>query len=141
MTLSRLLSAALILCLILIAGCGQGGNITAVGVTGGSDDGYGSRTDIAGTRGDDNKNQIDQNLIGTWRADFAEGAYQLLIFNTDGTYEISLYYLETTDVYYGIYSASGSLITFDGTDIFSYTVNANTLTIDFGDYTQTFYRV
>jgi hypothetical protein len=123
-------------------GCGQGGDITAVGITGGSDDGYGRRTDISGTTNDDNENQVNQNLVGTWRADYDAGAYQILIFYADGRYETSFYMNnQIQDIYYGSYTSTSNSIRFDGSDTASYTIVGNILTIDFGDYSLSYYRV
>ncbi len=142
MKFNKLIYIGLLLCIIIIAGCGQGGHITAVGITGGSDDGYGKRTDIAGTQNDDNPNQTNQNLVGTWRADYDAGAYQLLIFYADGRYETSFYISnQLQDIYHGSYTATSNAITFDGSDTFSYTIVGNTLTIDFGDYSMSYYKV
>ena len=125
---------ALLVVVFIISNCGQGGDINPTGVTGGSDEGYGSRTDISDTKGDGDGDGNYQELIGSWRSDYDTNSYYIWVFNSDGTFEYyDIWQGELWEYHSGTYSVSGNTISVTGDgysfDITFY-VSGNELTLD-----------
>ena len=125
---------------VLIFGCGHRATTNPVGVLGGGDDGYGSfGSSYSGGGG----GQYDQLLFGTWRTDYSETSYEILVIGA-GYYQWSDYTNSNlTDSGYGTYNTSGGMIyAMEGgtQDQYPYTVSSNSLSINWGGGFTTYYR-
>jgi hypothetical protein len=127
---------------LLIIGCAQWGGDTPLGITGGSEDGYGKTGDLAAPATSDG--QVDDQLIGSWRSAAGGSQYTILTFYANGDFEIDYYYQD--QYWYGLegtYSVSGNMINmyFDGdSDSGTYSITGNRLIITTDGRSTTYYR-
>ncbi len=124
----------------MIGGCAQWGGDNPLGITGGSNNGYGKNNDLNLPDGSD---QIDPDLVGVWS--MYDYPYSLVYtFNADGTYQIEEYFYDSLDdSYEGTWSVSGNILTLssnDGSSIMTYEINGNQLTLTQGDYILVLHR-
>jgi hypothetical protein len=128
--------------ILFMFGCANWGGNNPVGVTGGSEQGYGTTSDLnlpAPVPGS------SSDLIGTWRADYGGGDYELLTFTANGKFNIAVYDNNDLDFSYsGNYSTSGNTLTlyiegqpYTGT----FSVRGDVLTLSIFDDSQTYYRL
>jgi hypothetical protein len=115
---------------ILIIGCAQWGGDNPLGITGGSEEGYGQGSDL---NLPDPSGGSNSNLVGSWRYNYPDSYdYMTWTFNANGNLEVR-YHLDGEDFsLFGTYSTSGNAITInlfqepvDGT----YSINGDQLTI------------
>ena len=132
-----LFSTALLISLIFTGCSGWGGN-NPVGVTGGSEQGYGQ-----GTGAGENLTIL---LIGTWRHDYSSHEYTTITFSSNGDWDYKHYYYDNLyDHDVGTYSVSGNKITIteEGYSVtVTFSINGNELTLTYpGENPITFYRI
>jgi hypothetical protein len=128
------------LSIIMIDGCAQWGGDNPLGITGGSNNGYGKNNDLNLPDGSD---QIDPDLVGVWS--MYDYPYLLVYtFNADGSCKIEEYYYDSLDdSYEGTWSVSGNILTLssnEGSEIMIYEINGNQLTLTEGDYVLVLHR-
>jgi len=112
-----------VLILLFIVGCANWGGNNPLGVTGGSENGYGKNQDLNLPTSNGGGSQ---NLIGTWRSDTGADDYEIIIFNSNGTYDVRIY--EDGIFQFGL---SGS-----------YTVSGNQITLEYeGEFIVLFYTL
>jgi hypothetical protein len=126
--------------LFLLIGCAQWGGDNPLGITGGSNNGYGKNNDL---NLPDGSGQIDPDLVGVWS--MYDYPYLLVYtFNADGSFKIEEYYYDSLDdSYEGTWSASGNILTLssnEGSAIMTYEINGNQLTLTEGDYVLVLHR-
>jgi hypothetical protein len=127
---------------LMMAGCAQWGGDNPLGITGGSEVGYGQSSDL--NLPYSSNPGIDPDLIGTWRYDLYQGRYELLIFEESGDFAAESY--SENQMYYrttGTYSVSGNTLnlTYMGaTYPWIYSISQNRLTIDSGQLQRTYHR-
>ncbi len=121
----------------LLIGCAQWGGDNPLGITGGSEEGYGQNGDLNLPQPADG-NIIDPELIGMWvtAGQWVQTTYTFA-FNASGTFTIVIHSTKFTQVMEGTYSVSGNTLTFNiyggETLVYTYSVNNNHLTLDDGD--------
>lgn len=117
--------------------CGQGGNIEPAGVLGGGGTGYGKNAPVDG-------DGEPSSIVGTWRYDRVDYS-EILIFNDDGTFSITVYEEGQISISYdGTYVISGNEVTlyFSGASTtFTFSITDNTLTITYQGESTIYYRV
>ena len=108
--MNRSINLLILAVILILLGCAQRGGHNPIGVTGGSDDGYGKSKDLNQTS---SSSYEYATLIGSWRYDESMTEYSLWIFYTNGDFTMKFY-------------EDGSLeFTIEGT----YSTSNNTLTI------------
>lgn len=143
MKITLIKSVSLLAVLMLIfAGCGHLSGNNPVGTTGGSSSGYGSIGPVAGG---DGGGQNDPDLFGSWRNNTSETDYEILTFNSDGTYANEFYSGgQLVFSFSGDWETSGSELTryVNGMPgISTFNVSGDTLTIIEGSDTYIYHRV
>jgi hypothetical protein len=133
---------SLSLAMLFMFGCANWGGNNPVGVTGGSDQGYGKASDLglpsAGS-------SSSSNLIGSWRSDYGGGDYETITFTDNGKFNLAVFENNDLDFSYsGNYTTSGNSITlyiegnpYSGT----FSVQGDVLTLNIFNESQTFYRL
>lgn len=134
-----ILFSTVLLILLIFTGCSNWGGNNPVGVTGGSEQGYGQ-----GTGAGENINIL---LIGTWRHDYYSNHYEIITLSSNGTWDYKEYYYDILNEHeFGAFSVSGNTITviMEGEEPFTveFSINGDELTLTYpGEYPKTFYRV
>ena len=130
------------LAIFFLVSCANWGGNNPVGVTGGSEQGYGGSSDLnLPSLGSESA----EKLIGTWRHDNGGGDYEILEFKSNGKYEFSFY--ENNDYefgYSGKYTVSGNTITLwieNQPFALTYSLNGDQLRLSQGGEIATYYRV
>ena len=130
------------LAIFFLVSCANWGGNNPVGVTGGSEQGYGESGDL---NLPSSGSESAEKLIGTWRHDYGGGDYEILEFKSNGKYEVEFY--ENNDYefgYSGNYSVSGNIITLwiEGQPItVTYSLSGDQLRLSQGGETAIYYRV
>ena len=126
----------------IFSGCGNITGYDPVGVLGGSDRGYGNEytsklggSDVPAT----------SSILGTWRADYGAGDYDIISFLSNGNVTWRIY--ENYSLSYnfsGTFSVSGNQIIMyiNGTQlIMTYVINGNNLTLTYQGVSTVYNRV
>ena len=128
--------------MLCMFGCANWGGNNPVGVTGGSERGYGQASDLGLSSP---SSSSSSNLVGSWRADYGGGDYETITFTANGKFTIAVYDKNDLEFSYsGNYSTSGNTITlyiegqpYSGT----FSVNGDVLILTIFDDSQTYYRL
>jgi hypothetical protein len=124
----------------MLIGCAQWGGDNPLGITGGSKQGYGENNDFSLP---ETSGEIDPNLVGKWSS---YGDIFIIVFDfyADGTFTREEYYdRESNGSAEGTWSVSGDILTLRSsgdTQVYTYFINDNQLTLFYGDYVLVFYR-
>jgi hypothetical protein len=78
------ITTSIFLAMLFMAGCANWGGNNPVGVTGGSESGYGESSDL---NLPPSGSQPSGQLVGTWRHDYGGGDYELLEIKSNGQYQ------------------------------------------------------
>ncbi len=130
------------LAMFLLVSCANWGGNNPVGVTGGSEQGYGQSGDL---NLPSSGSESAVKLIGTWRYDYGGSNYEILEFKSNGKYEVEFY--DNNDYefgYSGNYTVSGNKITLwvEGkTMMVTYSLSGDQLTLFWEGNPITYYRV
>ena len=132
----------LVLVILIFSGCANWGGNNPVGITGGSDQGYGEAKDLdlpsVGSGS-------EASLIGSWRHEYSSGEYEIITFNQNGKFSMSYYddgFLQFS--FSGNYSTSGTSITLfvEGQPLSgNYSIQGDELTLYLPGDSQTYYRI
>jgi hypothetical protein len=130
------------LAMFFLVSCANWGGNNPVGVTGGSDQGYGESSDL---NLPSSGSESAAELIGTWRHDYGGGNYEIFDFKSNGRYEIYFYENNNYEFgYSGNYTVSGNTITLwvEGQPMMvTYSLKSNRLTLFLEGNPTTYYRV
>lgn len=130
------------LAMFLLVSCANWGGNNPVGVTGGSEQGYGESSDL---NLPSSGSESAVKLIGTWRHDYGGGNYEILEFKSNGRFEIAAYENNNLEFSYsGNYTVSGNTITLyiEGQPVTAtYSISGDRLTLFLGGNPTTYYRV
>ncbi|TFH01293.1 MAG: hypothetical protein E4H13_05285 [Calditrichales bacterium] len=98
------------LAMLLIIGCANWGGDNPMGITGGSEQGYGKSNDLDLPAPESGP---AENLVGTWRHNFAPGEYEIIEFKSNGKFTIDYYenYRRQYEIS-GNFTTSGKTLTF-----------------------------
>ena len=125
----------------MLMGCAHWGGDSPLGITGGSDGGYGENSDL---NLPNPSNGVDTELLGNWRYNETQNTYSLFTFNSNGTFSFEAYYRETSIYgFSGDYSTAGDELTLNYNSqsvTISYSIHGNRLTLYFEEDTQTYNR-
>ena len=130
------------LAIFFLVSCANWGGNNPVGVTGGSEQGYGESSD---PNLPSSGSESPEKLIGTWRHDYGGGDYEILEFKSNGKYEVEFY--ENNDYefgYSGNYTVSGKTITLwieNQPFTLTYSLSGDQLRLSQGGETAIYYRV
>ena len=136
---------SVVLILLFIIGCANWGGNNPLGVTGGSESGYGKNQDLnlpAPQMGG------DQNIVGSWRNNTGVGAenYEIITFKSNGEFEIRIY--EDGIFQFGFggdYTVSGNQITLYYEEVpavvLTFQLINDQLTLFYDGESETYYRV
>ena len=134
--------AAVTFVIWFMCGCANWGGNNPVGVTGGSDQGYGQSGDLnLPSTGSESASQ----LVGSWRYDHDRGEYEIIEFKSNGRY--SFRYYENGEYIIGIsgnYTVSGNTLTiwYEGEmSMMNFEVDDDSLTLYRGGEVITYYRI
>jgi hypothetical protein len=134
-------STGILLTVLLLVGCARWGGNNPVGVTGGSEEGYGEFKDL----GIISSSGSSAQLVGTWRHDYGGGDYEILEIQSNGRFQISVYDNNNLELEYsGNYTVSGNTITLwiEGQPVtVNYSLDGDFLTLFFEGEQTTYYRV
>jgi len=121
----------------MLGGCAQWGGDNPVGITGGSDEGYGQSGNL-------NLPQNGSDLVGSWRYDISESRYQIWTFSVNGNLTVIYYNNDQINTQHGTYTTSDNNIslfvgqqTLNGT----FSIQGNHLTLYFGQDSLTLTKV
>jgi hypothetical protein len=127
---------------VMLMGCAHWGGDSPLGITGGSDEGYGKDSDLDLP---DPANGLDSELLGSWWYDINDNSYDLFTFNSDGTFSYEAYYRDHVFYSYdGTFSTSVDKLTLNYNNesvTIAYSIRGNRLTLHFEQETQTYTRV
>lgn len=142
----KILIALAFLSSVLSIQCSKLGGTDPVGVTGGSDSGYGIFNDIWRTgSGSGNGSGVNPNLVGSWRHEYAGDDYETITFYSNGSFQISYFQEGFSGTIDGTYSVSGNQITLyiEGeTIIITYSLSGDELTLFLqGEGSVVYYRI
>jgi len=129
-----------ILITILLFGCSHWGGDTPLGITGGSEEGYGQSGDL---NSQNPFNNINPYLLGSWIRPGLHN-YIILTFFLNGTYTLEYYYNNSLESRIkGTYHVSGNTLTMTingNSDVATYMIRDDSLTIYAGDESVTYLR-
>ena len=126
---------------IMIVGCAQWGGDNPIGITGGSEEGYGQNGALNLHQPSDGNNP---DLVGSWRYIISQSSYTIWTFSSNGNFTVTSYYGETITTRYGSYSTSGESISItiqQQSNTGTYSIQGNHLTITLGGDSTTLTRV
>ncbi len=129
--------------ILIITGCAQWGGDNPLGITGGSEEGYGQNNDLY-LPDPSAENTLDPELLGRWINNISEAEYEIWTFNSDGTMRTVYYQDSYNFTINGTYYTSAGSITINSSNEImtgSYSISGNRLTISFGLVTLRFVRV
>jgi hypothetical protein len=123
-----------LLFVFMITGCAQWGGDNPLGLTGGSNEGYGQNNDL-NLPDSSSGNAIDPELVGLWSTS-GEWIMVMFSFTAEGVFTRDTYYGGTLrDSMEGIYSVSENILTLRSDDItitYVYSITGNYLTLNDG---------